>query len=60
LRKSWQAVPNQSQRRKYLEPEESPLLEDVARERLMKTQQAGKGLVDAVVICELWRLAVEL
>jgi hypothetical protein len=29
-------------------------------ERLVKTQQAGKGLVVAVVICELWRLAVEL
>jgi hypothetical protein len=42
------------------EAEESPLAEAVARERLMKTQQAGKGLGDAVVICELWRLAVAL
>jgi hypothetical protein len=37
------------------EAEESPLLEAVATERLMKTRQAGKGLVDTVVICELWR-----
>jgi hypothetical protein len=39
------------------EAEEFPLLEAVARERLVKTQQAGKGLAGAVVICELWRLA---
>jgi hypothetical protein len=32
---------------------ESPLLETVAKKRLVKTQQA-------VVICELWRLAVAL
>jgi hypothetical protein len=37
----------------------SPLLEAVARERL-KAQQTGKGLAGGVVICELWRLAVEL
>jgi hypothetical protein len=42
------------------EAEESPLLEAVAREHLVKIQQAGKGLADAVVICELWRLAVAL
>jgi hypothetical protein len=42
------------------EAEESPLLEAVAKERLVKTQQAVKGLVGAVVICELWRLAVTL
>jgi hypothetical protein len=36
------------------ETEEFALLETVARERLMKTQQA------AVVICELWRLTVAL
>jgi hypothetical protein len=42
------------------EAEESPLLEPVARERLVKTQQAGKGLADAVVLCELWTLAVAL
>jgi hypothetical protein len=35
-------------------------LKAVARERLVKTQQAGKGLADAVVICELWRLVVAL
>jgi hypothetical protein len=40
-----------------MEGEESSLLEAVAREWLVKTQQAGKGLVGAVVICELWRLA---
>jgi hypothetical protein len=26
----------------------------------MKTQQAGKCIADAVVICELWRFAVAL
>jgi hypothetical protein len=31
--------------------EESPLLEAVAREGLVKTQQAGKGLVGVKVIC---------
>jgi hypothetical protein len=36
------------------------LLEAVARERLVKTQQAGKSLSDAVVIFELWILAVAL
>jgi hypothetical protein len=35
------------------EAEESPLLEAIARERLVKTQQAGKGVAGAVVICEL-------
>jgi hypothetical protein len=42
------------------EAEESPLLEAAARERLVKTQQAGKGIAGYVVICELWRLAVAL
>jgi hypothetical protein len=42
------------------EGEESPLLEAIARELLVKTKQAGKGLAGAVMICELWRLAVEL
>jgi hypothetical protein len=32
------------------EAEEFPLLETVARERLVKTQQAGKGLAVAVEI----------
>jgi hypothetical protein len=34
------------------EAEESPLLEDVTRERLVKTQQAGKCLMGVVVILE--------
>jgi hypothetical protein len=42
------------------EAEESPPLEAAARERLMETQQAGKGLAGTVVICELWRLAMAL
>jgi hypothetical protein len=42
------------------EAEKPPLLEAVARERLVKKEQAGKGLSDAVVICELWRLDVAL
>jgi hypothetical protein len=42
------------------EAEESPLLEAVARERLMKPQQAGKDSTGTVVICELWSLAVAL
>jgi hypothetical protein len=40
--------------------EKIPLLEAVARERLVKTQQAGKGLAGAVLICELWRLDIAL
>jgi hypothetical protein len=43
-----------------LKVEESPLLETVARERLVKTQQVGKDLAGSVVICELWRSAVAL
>jgi hypothetical protein len=35
-------------------------LEAFAKERPVKTQQAGKGLAGVVVICELWRLAVAL
>jgi hypothetical protein len=42
------------------EAEEIPLLEAFARERLVKTQQTGKGLAGAMVICELWRLAVKV
>jgi hypothetical protein len=42
------------------EAEGSPMLETVARKRLVKTQQAGKGLAGAVVICESWRLAMAL
>jgi hypothetical protein len=33
-----------------MKAEESPLLEAVARERLVKTYKAGKGLLCAVVI----------
>jgi hypothetical protein len=42
------------------EAEESLQSEAIGRERLMKTQQAGKSLVGAVVICELLRLVVAL
>jgi hypothetical protein len=42
------------------EAEEYPLLETVTKERLVKTQQAGKYLASAMVICELWRLAMAL
>jgi hypothetical protein len=42
------------------EAEESPLLEAVAREGFVKTQQAGKDLAGALVIYELWRLAMAL
>jgi hypothetical protein len=42
-----------------LEAEESRLLEAVARQRPVKTQQAGKDLAGAAVICEL-RSAVAL
>jgi hypothetical protein len=49
-----------SERNGAREAEESPLLEVVARERLVKTQQAGKDFADAVVICELWRSAMAL
>jgi hypothetical protein len=42
------------------EDEESPLLEAVVRERLVKTQQAGKGLAYAVVICKVWKSAMAL
>jgi hypothetical protein len=42
------------------EAEESPLLDAVTSERLVNTQQAGKGLAGSVVFCEVWRLAVAL
>jgi hypothetical protein len=42
------------------EVEESPLLEAVAREWLVKTKQGGKGLASAVVIREFWRSAIAL
>jgi hypothetical protein len=36
------------------------LLEAVASERLVKKELAGKGLVCAVVICELWKTSIAL
>jgi hypothetical protein len=42
------------------EAENFPLLEAVTRERLVKTQQAGKDLTCAVVIYKVWRLAMAL
>jgi hypothetical protein len=36
------------------------MLGAAARERLVKTEQAAKDLVGAVVLCELWRLAMAL
>jgi hypothetical protein len=42
------------------EGEEFPLLEAVVRQRMVKTQQAGKGLAGTVVICKVWSLAIAL
>jgi hypothetical protein len=42
------------------EVEEYPWLEAVTRERLVKTQQTIQSLRGAVVICELWIIAVAL
>jgi hypothetical protein len=42
------------------EAEESPLLETVAREGLLKTQHDGKGLAGAVVVCEVCVSAIAL
>jgi hypothetical protein len=42
------------------EADEFRPLEAIAREWLVITQQAGKDLTSAVVIRELWRLAVAL
>jgi hypothetical protein len=36
------------------------LFEAVIRKRLLKTQQAGKGLARALAICEFWRSAMTL
>jgi hypothetical protein len=61
-RDSWKRVGMKLLFREDLSPEaeESALLEAVIRKWLVRTQQAGKGLAGAVVICELWRLAVAL
>jgi hypothetical protein len=40
------------------EAEESPALDAIAREQLVKTQQAGRDLEGSVVICELQRLVM--
>jgi hypothetical protein len=42
------------------EVEEFPLLEAVTRERLVKTQQAGKDLAYAVMFYEVWKLVMAL
>jgi hypothetical protein len=42
------------------ESEDSPLLEAVTKQWLVKKQQAEKGLAGSVVICKFWRLAVAL
>jgi hypothetical protein len=42
------------------EAKESPLLADVTREWLVKTQQTGKDLEGAVVIYNAWTIAVAL
>jgi hypothetical protein len=42
------------------EAEESPLLKAVARERLRRHSRLERGLVDAVVICNVWSLALVL
>jgi hypothetical protein len=42
------------------EADESPLLETVSKERLVKTQQSGKDLSGAVVISGLWRLSMTM
>jgi hypothetical protein len=43
-----------------VEAEESQLLQAIARELLVKTQQTGKGIAGAVVICEVWRSVILL
>jgi hypothetical protein len=42
-----------------VEAEESPLLEAITRERLVKTQQTGNTAC-AIVICKVWRSAIAL
>jgi hypothetical protein len=61
-RDSWKRVGRKPPFREDLRPEAggSALLGAVIRVWLVKTQQAGKGLAGAVVICELWKLVVAL
>jgi hypothetical protein len=56
-RDSWKRVGGEPPSRKDFsaEAEKSTLVEAVTRERLVTTQQAGKSLANAVVICELWK-----
>jgi hypothetical protein len=42
------------------EAEESPLLDAIAKEWLVKTKQAGKGLSGPVVIWEVWKSVIAL
>jgi hypothetical protein len=42
------------------EAEESPLLEAVTRQRLVKTKKDGKDLACAGVIDKVWKLVVAL
>jgi hypothetical protein len=51
---------HRSERSWACEAEESALVEAIAREWLVKTQQAEKDLAGAVVIFELWRLVMVL
>jgi hypothetical protein len=46
--------------RESAEAKDSPLLEAVARKRLVKTLQAEEDLVFAAVICKVWTLVVAL
>jgi hypothetical protein len=61
-RDSWEKAGRDSPFRENFsaEAEESPLLEAVTREWLVKKQQTGKDLACAVVICKVWRLAMAL
>jgi hypothetical protein len=61
-RDSWKRVEREQPFRQDLsvKADKSPLLEAITRECLVKTQKTGKDLAGAVVICELWRLAVAL
>jgi hypothetical protein len=51
---------NQAAKAWALEAEESPLLETVSRERLVKTLQVGEDLVFSAVIYKMWRMAMVL
>jgi hypothetical protein len=42
------------------EAEESPLLEAVTKERLVKTELAEKGSAGVLAICKTWRLDIAL